>query len=935
MGRHATRYTLDGLRRSDMSRSDPLHRYRLFFLYGTIVAGSLTTLPAKADCQLTAGPGNDVFICDGGTPSSGLNDLFGNNTLILPPGGTGVINGNVTFGPGQDRTDMSSGTINGSVDQGAGVDSFVISGGTVTGNVQQGAGIDDFRMTGGQIGSLNQGDQFDTFFMSDGRIVDFFDDGDRAIMTGGRIGRVNMKLDRNYFEMSGGTIDRNLVTGFDQDTIIVSGGLIGGNISVSGGTDIVTVTGGAIRGSVLMSTGQDRFVWNSGGIIYGAIDMGPDADTARLANLTAANLGATTLFDGGLGADALAMENVKASGVERFVGWEAISATNDTELTFDGTLTLGDVGTGTGTLAIDPTSTIYGGGGNFGVTGTGGTATLLNAGRIDLTNGTSGPSDRFTVSGDYTGDNGLLLLETVLGDDASASDRLVVSGGTADGTTSIAVTNAGGAGALTLQNGILVVEAVNGAATMPAAFSLGSRVAAGAYEYLLFRGGVSDGSQENWYLRSTLTEGPAPAPVQPTPTDPIVPVEPEPELVPPPPLDEPVPPPPPEATPGNPDPVDPAPPVDIADEAPTAPPDAAEAPDPTPPPPPPVAGAAPAPVPVPGGVAEPPNPGATPVIAEIVPLYRTEVAAYSAIAPTAHYLGLAALGTFHERRGEQPLLDGAGFLPASWVRLYGQSLDLGWQGTVTPSVDGSVVGFQLGQDIFGRDEGGIADRVGVFIGQSRLSGDIYGQALGWNGYAVGDIDADAFNFGGYWTRIGPTGWYIDTVLMGSHFGGHVNSVDGERIGISGRGFTASVEGGVPFVLSPGWTLEPQAQLIWQSVSLSDRADRFSTVSFNADDTVTGRIGARLNGVYEMEEATLRPYLKANLWHDFGSDHVADFAATPIVTQTGGTRLELGAGIVTDFSTTVSAFATAGYTTALSGDTDGHSISGTVGLRLKW
>jgi hypothetical protein len=39
-----------------------------------------------------------------------------------------------------------------------------------------------------------------------------------------------MKLDNNLFDLSGGQILGNLVTGFGTDTIIVSGGRIGGNI---------------------------------------------------------------------------------------------------------------------------------------------------------------------------------------------------------------------------------------------------------------------------------------------------------------------------------------------------------------------------------------------------------------------------------------------------------------------------------------------------------------------------------------------------------------------------------------------------------------------------------------------------------------------------------------------------------------------------------
>src|SRR3546814_6152481 len=67
------------------------------------------------------------------------------------------------------------------------------------------------------------------------------------------------------------------------------------------------------------------------------------------------------------------------------------------------------------------------------------------------------------------------------------------------GTTGVTVLNAGGTGAVTRQNGILVVEAVGGATTASAAFALNHRVAVGAYEYFLFRGGTTAGTGENWY----------------------------------------------------------------------------------------------------------------------------------------------------------------------------------------------------------------------------------------------------------------------------------------------------------------------------------------------------------------------------------------------------------------------------------------------------
>ncbi|WP_423605342.1 hypothetical protein [Sphingomonas sp. MS122] len=200
-------------------------------------------------------------------------------------------------------------------------------------------------------------------------------------------------------------------------------------------------------GDVLMSVGADRFVWNGGGVVHGTVDLGGDNDSAQLTNLTDANLGRSPRITGGEGTDALAFSNVTTGNVARFDGWERIDATNDTELMFNGFLTLGDAGTGTGVFALDASSTIFGGGANGGIAAftAGQRATLINAGRIDLTNGSGAPGDSFSIRGNYVGNGGLLMLNTVLGNDSSASDRLVIDGGSATGTTSVTIVNAGAA----------------------------------------------------------------------------------------------------------------------------------------------------------------------------------------------------------------------------------------------------------------------------------------------------------------------------------------------------------------------------------------------------------------------------------------------------------------------------------------------------------
>ncbi len=399
-------------------------RLRTAFLASTAF-GLTTGSPVHAACSFAPTAGDDAYVCDNGT-SGGFTDLGGNNVLQMPSAGSGTIIGGVIFGAGIDRVEIDSGT--------------------VTGNINQGSGRDSFTMTGGTIGSLNQGNDLDTFLMSGGWIVDFFDDGDDAVMTGGRIGRVSMLLADNRFDMSDGAIDRNLVTGFGNDTIILSGGTIGGNISVSGIS--VTVTGGTVGGNVTLSFGTDTFTWDGGGVIKGAIDLGAGDDIAALSNLTRDNLAEADEITGGLGTDGLTLSNVVTAGVTRLQGWETIKAENGTALTFDGDLSLGDSGSGTGTLEVDATSLLYGGGADAAISAftVGQFANVVNAGTIALTDGNSA-SDSFRINGNYTGVGGLLLLDTQLGDDTSLSDKLVISGGSASGTTNIGIVNLGGTGA--------------------------------------------------------------------------------------------------------------------------------------------------------------------------------------------------------------------------------------------------------------------------------------------------------------------------------------------------------------------------------------------------------------------------------------------------------------------------------------------------------
>ncbi|KAB2721109.1 autotransporter outer membrane beta-barrel domain-containing protein [Brucella intermedia] len=144
-----------------------------------------------------------------------------------------------------------------------------------------------------------------------------------------------------------------------------------------------------------------------------------------------------------------------------------------------------------------------------------GTGTVCDTNNAGVVAPGIGGIGTFTVNGTYTGNNGVLEIETVLGGDSSRSDRLVVTGDTA-GNTTIKVANVGGGGAPTVE-GLQIIDiggASNGAFTLAGdyLFQGEQAVVGGAYAYRLYKGGVSTPADGDWYLRSTYINPSDPAP---------------------------------------------------------------------------------------------------------------------------------------------------------------------------------------------------------------------------------------------------------------------------------------------------------------------------------------------------------------------------------------------------------------------------------------
>jgi len=325
------------------------------------------------------------------------------------------------------------------------------------------------------------------------------------------------------------------------------------------------------------------------------------------------------------------------------------------------------------------------------------------------------------------------------------------------------------------------------------------------------------------------------------------------------------------------------------------------------------------------------TPGANPV-----PIYRDSVPLYAEAPAVARQLGLLQIDTFHDRQGEQGLLTEHGSLPASWARVWGGNTKLSQKGDVNPSFDGTVWGMQVGQDLYADTQSnGHRNHYGVLLGFSRAVGDVNGFALAQQGLGVGSLQVNAYDLGGYWTHIAPSGWYTDAILMGSALTVRTSANDNVRGSANGKALTGSVEAGLPIPLAQNLTLEPQAQLVWRWTSLNAFNDGASDVNWNNGNTFLARAGARLQWSFTSSGVNWKPYLRLNVLRAFGTDDKTTFgSSTTIGTQIGQTAGQIGAGLVAQVTKQASAYATISYLANLGGEHQ-RTLMGNAGVRWAW
>ena len=158
---------------------------------------------------------------------------------------------------------------------------------------------------------------------------------------------------------------------------------------------------------------------------------------------------------------------------------------------------------------------------------------------------------------------------------------------------------------------------------------------------------------------------------------------------------------------------------------------------------------------------------------------------------------------------------------------------------------------------------------------------------------------------------------------------------------NGFGFAASLEGGYPFQLGGGWLLEPQAQLVYQTLNINDFNDGAADVRYSDTNSLAGRIGARVARDWDVgDEASKRKLTlwgRADLWNEFLGDPTTEFSSAagfvPFTADLGDSWATLGIGAEMQVSDATSLYGNVNYDTSFNGNAD--AWEGKVGLKVQW
>lgn len=208
---------------------------------------------------------------------------------------------------------------------------------------------------------------------------------------------------------------------------------------------------------------------------------------------------------------------------------------------------------------------------------------------------------------------------------------------------------------------------------------------------------------------------------------------------------------------------------------------------------------------------------------------------------------------------------------------------------------------------------------------------------------VAGIASEGWGLSGGVTWYSESGAYVDGVLSGTWYESDIDSGQFGQLAKGNEGFAwaASVEGGMRYEASPNYYWVPQGQLIYTSVDIDEFTDPFGAVVDEADsDSLVGRVGvafeylnSKPNDAGDMTH--MQAYGIVNLLYEFLGAPGASASGIDLDEDVDDFWGELGAGLTYGFNDRWSVYGEAIYRTSLENFGDSQALQGSLGVRYNW
>lgn len=279
--------------------------------------------------------------------------------------------------------------------------------------------------------------------------------------------------------------------------------------------------------------------------------------------------------------------------------------------------------------------------------------------------------------------------------------------------------------------------------------------------------------------------------------------------------------------------------------------------------------------------------------------YRPETMLYSGLASVVRQGDISLLGNMHQRMGDE-VKPGIDEDNRAWARMLGYSGKTKLDDAAGTQTSTHTMGIQVGVDMYANENW----KAGMYTSILDIDSNVKGTKTGSDGKG-GNIDDNAFYVGGYATWFSGNGMYVDNVLQyGNHKSRLAATGNNGSYTVKGNTLTASTEVGKSFRLgSSAWSLEPQAQLIYQYSDFDNgRLDGVTQTKVKMDtaDSFTARLGVRLVADYDTNHGKFQPYGRVNVWQGLGSKDKTHFsnavATTTLESSQQYSSTEVAAGL---------------------------------------